>query len=370
MSRSQLLIMRFNFRFLCVLWIGTLALPPVSRCQAQNRPVQLRVATREIAPFVMRKNGQLSGFSIDLWNAIAEQIGVTSKFEMQPSVAAFIESVRTRRSDVGATSITSRREEIADFSQPIYDSGLQILVRGENSTPSLLEGLFQVLHSPLISQFVVAMLLLMLVPAHLVWLLERRYDDTIVRHKNYFPGIFESAWWTVSCLATQSEEMPKTVAARIVAVIWMFFAIIFTAYVTAALTANLTLQTLRGDIQGPDDLPGKRVATVAGSTSENYLRDAKITPLTFPTVDGALQALQNKSVEAVVYDAPILKYFAATRGQGQVSLVGSVFRHESYGFVLPNGSPWRKKVNFALLSLRENGTYDALNTKWFGTEQG
>ncbi len=217
-------------------------------------------------------------------------------------------------------------------------------------------------------QFVVAILILMLVPAHIVWALERRHDESIVRHKSYFPGIFEAAWWTVSCLATQSEEMPKTVVARVVAVIWMFFAIIFTAYVTAALTANLTLQTLRGDIQGPDDLPGKRVATVSGSTSEGYLKGASIKSLAFPGIDGALEALRKKEVEAVVFDAPILKYFAATRGAGQVSLVGPVFRHESYGFVLPNNSPWRKKINFALLSLREDGTYDALNTKWFGSE--
>lgn len=338
---------------------------------AQTEAPTLRVATREIAPFVMQRDGKFSGFSIDLWNAIAGELKVGSKFEVKPNVAAQIEAVRSGEADVGiaATSITSKRDRIVDFSQPFYDSGLQILVRGEGSQPSLLSGLWQVLTSPLLKQFVVAVLILIIVPAHVVWLVERRHHDGIVRHKSYYPGIFEAMWWAVSCLATQSEEMPRHAGARVLAAMWMFFAIIFVAYVTAALTANLTLDALRGDIQGPGDLPGKRVATVASSTSETYLREAKANLQTFPTIEAAFAALQSKKVDAVVYDTPILTYYAATAGKGRVMLAGPVFRHESYGIVLPNGSPWRKKINYALLSLRENGTYDAIRQKWFGDDQ-
>ncbi|HEX9996485.1 MAG TPA: transporter substrate-binding domain-containing protein [Abditibacterium sp.] len=354
---------------LFVVWLVLFVISPVF---AQNpTPAPLQVATREIAPFVTQKDGKYSGFSIDLWNAIADELGVESKFSSLPNVAAQIDAVRGGRADVGiaATSITAKRDRLVDFSQPFYDSGLQILVRGDGGSPSLLDGLWQVLKSPLMKQFIIAVLVLMLVPAHIVYFVERGHEEGIVRHKSYFPGIFEAIWWTVSCLATQSEEMPKHTATRILAVIWMFFAIIFTAYVTAALTANLTLDALRGDIQGPSDLPGKRVATLASSTSETYLRESKVQMQTFPTIDAALEALETRKVEAVVYDAPILSYYAANKGKGRVALAGAVFRRESYGIVLPNGSPWRKKINYALLTLRENGTYDSIHDKWFGSEE-
>ncbi len=331
-------------------------------------PGELRVATRQVAPFVMKKNGDFSGFSIDLWHAIAAQLKLKARWQEKQNVAGLLEAVKTGKADcaVAAISITAERDRQVDFSQPIYDSGLQIMVHGNATAPSLWDGLVQLVQSPLMGQFIFAAVLLSLLPAHLLWLVERRHQDGIIRHKSYFPGIFEAAWWTVSCLATQAEEMPKTVWTRILAVVWMFFAVIFIAYVTAALTANLTLQSLRGDIHSPSDLPGKRIATVAGSTSEEYLRGEKIAASAFPTVDGALEALQNGEVEAIVYDAPILLFHAANAGKGKVSVVGSVFRRESYGIAFPNGSKWRKPVNFALLSLRESGEYDQIREKWFG----
>ena len=52
----------------------------------------------------------------------------------------------------------------------------------------------------------------------------------------------------------------------------MFTSVVFIAYFTASVTSSLTLQQLRGDINGPEDLPGKRVASVQGSTSVEYLK--------------------------------------------------------------------------------------------------
>lgn len=329
---------------------------------------ELRVATRVIAPFVMEKNGQLTGFSIELWRQIALQMNVKTRFSVQPNVKAIIKGVQEQREDVGiaAISITAARERAIDFSQPMFESGLQILTRGEASKPSLLTGLMGLLQSPLMKQFAFAIAVLILVPAHLLWLIERRHDEGIIRHKSYYPGIFEAGWWTVSCLATQSEEMPKAVLARFMAVVWMFFAIIFTAYVTAALTANLTLQSLRGDIQGPGDLPGKHVATLAGSTSEDYLRDSNANVAPFSTIEQALAALSEGKVQAVVYDAPILAYYANSEGKNDTQLVGPVFRPESYGIAVQNNSAFRKRINLALLTLREDGTYDTLRAKYFG----
>jgi polar amino acid transport system substrate-binding protein len=68
----------------------------------------------------------------------------------------------------------------------------------------------------------------------------------------------------------------------------------------------------------------------------------------------------------VVYDAPVLLFYAAHEGKGKVQTAGAIFRKENYGIVFPSNSPYRKPVNEALLKLKENGTYDQLYTKWFG----
>jgi polar amino acid transport system substrate-binding protein len=110
-----------------------------------------------------------------------------------------------------------------------------------------------------------------LIPAHLVWFFERRHPAGALTHTAYFPGIFEACWWSVATLATQADHMPRSAAVRIVAVIWMFTSVIFIAYFTATVTSSLTLQQLRSDINGPAEPSGKRVASVKGSTSVEYL---------------------------------------------------------------------------------------------------
>ena len=132
----------------------------------------------------------------------------------------------------------------------------------------------------------------------------------------------------------------------------------------------MTVQQLRGDIQGPDDLPGHRVATVQGSTSAEYLTRSQVQDTEFSAVDEAIESLVRGDADAVVYDAPVLRYYASHEGKGKVQVVGPIFRKESYGILFPTDSRYRKPVNEALLRLRENGTYDRLLTKWFGEEGG
>ena len=66
--------------------------------------------------------------------------------------------------------------------------------------------------------------------------------------------------------------MPHQWLARTFAIFWMFAGVVFVAFYTAQLTTTLTVEQIRGAIEGPSDLPGKQVATLAGSTAADYLR--------------------------------------------------------------------------------------------------
>jgi polar amino acid transport system substrate-binding protein len=163
--------------------------------------------------------------------------------------------------------------------------------------------------------------------------------------------------------------MPKSNWGRVVAIFWMFTGIAFVAYFTATVTASMTVQQLQGDINGPDDLIGKRIATVSGSTSEKFLRERGIQVRGFAQFEGAADALQENQVQAVVFDAPVLLYYMANKGKDKVHVVGPIFRRENYGIAFPAGSPWRRRVNYALLKLKEEGTYESLYNKWFGQSE-
>lgn len=335
---------------------------------SQTQSESLRVGTRLVKPFVYEEKGKLTGFSIELWNEIAKQINVKTEFVVRPTVKELLASVNAREADLGiaAISITAERELQWDFSQPMFDAGLQILVSAQAGESSFIGNILAGIFTRDFLLMIGLVVLLIAIPAHIVWFLERRPAGGLLSHRSYFPGIFESAWWAAATLATQADQMPKSAAARIAAVVWMFSSVVFIAYFTASVTSSLTLQQLRGDIKGPEDLPGKRVASVKGSTSVEYLRQNSVDVMEFAKVEEAYQALQQNQAEAVIYDAPVLLYYASHEGKGKVHVVGSIFRKENYGIVFPDKSPLRKRVNEALLKLKENGAYDQLYKKWFG----
>jgi len=129
----------------------------------------------------------------------------------------------------------------------------------------------------------------------------------------------------------------------------------------------VTVQELHGTISGPEDLYGKRVATVKKSTAADYLTMHGITPVFFAEIDAAYHRLVSGDIDALVFDAPVLQHYAGKQGRGKVKVVGLVFQEQYYGFALQRGSPFREKINIALLKLIESGVYDRLHEKWFGS---
>jgi polar amino acid transport system substrate-binding protein len=349
--------------------LGILSGAPPTLAQDQTRT--LRVATRLVSPLVVEDHGELTGFSIDLWRSIAAEMKVQTDYLIAPDVSALPDDVRAGKADLGiaAISITAERDKDFDFSQPMLEAGLQILLRGGgNAPPNPLMEFLRLLSSPMILVWLGIAVLLILIPSHVVWFVERRHKDGIIPDRRYFPGIFHAMWWAASTLATQAEQMPRHWLARVLAILWMFVGVVFVAYYTAQLTASLTVQQIRGEIRGPDDLPGKRVGTTRGSTAAAYLKQQKVEPQEFEQIDEAYKALLDRNLDAVVFDSPVLHYYAGHQGKGQVQLAGPVFRIENYGIVFQTDSHLRKEVDRALLSLRENGTYQRLEDKWFGSQ--
>lgn len=328
----------------------------------------LRVATRELPPFVMKQGSEWRGFSIDLWRSIAVELGIKTIFVQQPTVKDLLQSVRSGQADAGisAISITSERERVLDFSQPMFDSGLQVMVPATTSGSA---SLWQLLTSPSLMPLLASLPLLILVPAHIIWLIERFRPDGLIEDRRYLPGIGKAMWWAAGTIGAQADEMPRSPIGRFFAILMMFVGVAFVAFFTAALTSALTVQQLRGDIQGPDDLPGKKVATTAGSTADAYLRKNRARVVTVATIKEAYTLLENKRVEAVVFDSPVLMYYAANGGANKVQVVGPLFNKEDYGIVLPTGSRMRKPINRALLTLQENGEYQVLYDKWFNEQK-
>ena len=351
-----------------LLVLCTLACPAL----AADKGAEIRAVVGIIPPAVMEERGHLTGFSVDLWNEVAAKLKARTSYQIAPDVPAIFDALRTGKADIAITGhyYTAERDREFDFSYSILNAGQQVMVRSsaQGAEDRPLRAFLKILFSRSMLYWLVAALLLVLVPAHVIWLLDRRSKDGISTSENYFPGIFDAMAWTAEAMLGQVPRMPEQKFAHLLAIPWLFTGVVFVAFFTAQLTASLTLEQIRGVINGPGDLPGKAVATLAGTTSADYLREIGARADEFAHLEEVYSALLSGRVDAVVLPAPVLRYYAAHDGVGKVRMVGPEFRKSDAAFVVPLNSPLRRKVDSALVILHEDGTYQRLYEKWFGKE--
>ncbi|WP_158275543.1 transporter substrate-binding domain-containing protein [Maritimibacter sp. 55A14] len=323
----------------------------------------LRVATIQRAPFALRENGGWTGFSIELWKALGNALGVTTEFTEFETFPEMLAAVQAQDVDaaVANISITHSREQVLDFSQPIYDSGLLIL-KPINDAPSVLK---TVLNPDLLIWLGSAFLLLILF-GNLIWLVERRHQS--FAEDGYSKGFSEGLWWSINVVTNASFTIftPRTWAGRMLAYSLIVIGLFIVSAFVAQITTQLTVGQLRSQVDSYQDLRNKRVGTTEGSTSARFLQQEAIVHTTYPTIGGMFAKLESGDLDAVVHDAPILSYYAQTAENGAFTTVGRVFQPEKYGIALPQGSAMREDIDQALLLLRENGTYEAIRRRWFG----
>jgi len=103
-----------------------------------SRAADLIVATdTAFVPFEFKEGDKYVGFDIDMWDAIAKEIGVT--YTLQPmDFNGIIPALQTKQVDVALAGITIKdeRKKVIDFSDGYYDSGFLLMVPSDSTIKS------------------------------------------------------------------------------------------------------------------------------------------------------------------------------------------------------------------------------------------
>jgi len=215
-------------------------------------PKTLKVVTIARPPFVIKTDTGLAGFSIDLWNELAREIGRESEFRVATKFPQMLQEVEDRRADVAIANITitSAREKVLDFTQPMFDAGLKVMVAADGQSVGLIGALFnlEMLGLVLLAGFI------LLCVANLMWFFEHK-DQPYFQYP-YKEGIFRSFWWALNVTVNGGfeERVPLTPAGRIFGVFLVVASLFIVSAFVAKITATLTVGELKTQIQGYTDL--------------------------------------------------------------------------------------------------------------------
>lgn len=126
---------------------------------------------------------------------------------------------------------------------------------------------------------------------------------------------------------------------------------------------DLLVKSDNTDITGPDSLNGKKLCSVAGSTSAKKVQEQfadKVQLQEYDAYAKCVEALNTGGIDAVTTDNVILAGFAAQpQYQGKLKVVGKPFSTEKYGVGIKKGdTELCTKINDAITKMVSDGSWE------------
>jgi polar amino acid transport system substrate-binding protein len=331
--------------------------PDIAKAEFTSQD-ELVVGTKEAPPFAMKAaDGTWNGISIDLWRRVADELHLHYRFYEEPTAQGLIDGVTNGRFEiaVAALTVTGARARVLDFTQPFYTTGLGIAVPA-GGEPSWLP-VIRTIKSFGFAQAILVLVGLALAVGLLVWIFERRHNADFGGSAT--KGLSTGVWWsTVAMTQRHTGDLgPQTLPGRIIAIVWMIVSIVTIAVFTASITSVLTIKHLQGAVHGVDDLPTVRVGAVAGTSTEEALFRLQIAYRKFATPQDGLKALRAHSLDAFVYDKPLLAWIVRQNFDSSIELIDTTFDSQEYAFAVPSNSALERAINVAVL--------DAVHSDWW-----
>ncbi|MEP7187493.1 MAG: transporter substrate-binding domain-containing protein [Rhodanobacter sp.] len=317
----------------------------------QTPPAQrtLTVGVKVAPPFVIEDHGRYSGLAIDLWQEVAADHGWKYSYR-DYDLDGLLDAVSAGQVDVGVGAITATaaRERRMDFSHPLTSSGLGIAVRNDQTAGWL--AVVQALFSAAFLKVIGTLTLLLLLIGLLMWMFERKHNPEQFGGTRG-QGIFSGFWWAMVTMTTvgYGDTAPRTVAGRLVGMVWMLTALMIVSFFTASITSALTVGQLSQRVRSADELGSMRIASLADSTSAKWLTGRSISYQHAQDLDQALGELAAGRTDAVVYDIPLMRYDIRQHYRDQLQVLPLVLARQDYAFALPGNSPLREQIDTSLL---------------------
>nr|QZH55024.1 ionotropic glutamate receptor 1 [Achelura yunnanensis] len=310
------------------------------------------------------KRDELIGFSKDLMDLVAKQIGI--KYEMQvvkdgkygsdtisDGWTGLIGEVVRKEADIiiAPLSITAEREKAVDFTEPFISFDYPV---SHKKTPNQLEDTFSFM-KPLSKEIWLCVLFSFFAVSIVLFLVSRfsphewrsvSISDThldhpisstseIILHNEF--SIWNSFWFSLGSFMQQgSDVVPRSLSGRIVGTVWWFFALILVCSYTANLAAYLIVERIT------------EPTSLGPSVTEDYVPS------------------QNNE-DPVLGDGVASDFYIMNKDDkitcSKLSRVCE-FKRVDFSIATAKGSPLREGISVAIVRLKTEGVISKLWQKW------
>ena len=350
-----------------VLMLIVVSLLYVNEINAATVKTELGTKTNEIrvglfvSPyFVTKTNNKFDGIAVRLFKKIARANDWHYKFiVLKSNMNDSLKLIGQNEVDIvlGPISVNYKRMKDFNFTRPFYINKVALVItKKPNSITSTLHKISQKISFKIIAIFFIVLITF----AIIIWFLERRYNNSEII-ENKLKGITLSGWFLLVQFLRGGYSFSvrhKAPLARVLLVLWLMFSLIimmlFSSLLTAFMTSGLIVR--QADIESDNQLHGKPLGYVAGTSNKDNIIRVKATPKKFDNIESALTDLNSKNTNlyGVTSDILRLKDLLSTGNYKNIMLSHYLFAHDEFAFALPYNSPLTRKLNTSIIKMQDH----------------
>ncbi|MDX1445526.1 transporter substrate-binding domain-containing protein [Lishizhenia sp.] len=317
----------------------------------------LTIAYHITPPFIDVENDNLQGPGAWLWNQVNEGLDLNQELQVL-SFEQMLVQLEEGTVDIciSPLSITSQRLEKFEFSVPFYTTKTTLLTR---AVPTWKKSwsFFMSFFSLNFFKALGALCFVILIFGFAVWVFERKHNQE--EFGNGLKGLWNGFWWSAVTMTTvgYGDKSPKSLGGRIIALFWMFTAIIIISSFTAGIASSLTTNEMNTNISKTQDLKNKNIATVKNSGTAKWFEDNFFNNVHYYlTIDAALEALEKEEIDYIAYDQPILQHIINTDENNTFECLDFSFNSQFYAMAFSKEIPsdLKKKISLQITKATES----------------
>ena len=298
---------------------------------------------------------ELRGFSIELWEAISDEL----EFDYELKLLSFDEklnAIRSKSADVaiGCITVSADRERDMDFTHAVTTNGFTVA--------SLIESSLIPNFSDESLKMLLLLLLFVIFFAHLMWWSEHGQSAISDR---YFPGVFQSIWFSLVTMSTvgYGDIAPQRWLGRISAALLILTGVTAFGVIFGQFAADALGQRAAKPVQVASDLRTYVVGTKAHTAAAHYLSELGVGTTEYVDLATATEAMRTGTVDVIMHDTLAIKHLV--QRSDDLVATGPTFSPHYLGIALQESSPLRESLNAALLKLQADGRYQTIHDRWF-----
>ena len=326
-------------------------------------------------------NLQPAGFIYDLIQALQQRMKFTFTYTVAPKESSYdelVECVKNNTYELLAADLTitpSRKNEI-DFSYPIHDNSMVLVVRKEKRTELSVFGFLEPFSWQL---WLLIVFTVYIVPALLITLYEwqkqknNHHEESATNVGHQCPCHYDTK---LTPFQRGFTFQPTTCFGYFQVISVWLIGVILVSLLTSNLVIYFKRQYEKPWLESIEDLRTcqkvdcHRIGIIEESQHEEFFREeimnkSQVNYHRLKRPDECYDKLLEHSIDVAVADSSSADYFIQQPGYCQLETIGLPFGKTYFGIAMPKEWPYKEDFDDNIWCLKATGELDRLFEKWY-----